>query len=87
MPPLSHCALRTPHYYDETELTAGDNPTIGLILCADKNDLMVRYTLGEGTRQIFASRYKLHLPTENELAEEIRRELRQLASEDPETQA
>jgi predicted nuclease of restriction endonuclease-like (RecB) superfamily len=73
------------NYYDETELTAGDNPTIGLILCADKNDLMVRYTLGEGKRQIFASRYKLHLPTEKELAEEIRRELRQFASEDPET--
>jgi predicted nuclease of restriction endonuclease-like (RecB) superfamily len=70
------------NYYDETELTAGDNPTIGLILCADKNDLMVRYTLGEGKRQIFASRYKLHLPTEKELAEEIRRELRHLASED-----
>jgi predicted nuclease of restriction endonuclease-like (RecB) superfamily len=69
------------NYYDQTELTAGDNPTIGLILCADKNDLMVRYTLGEGKRQIFASRYKLHLPTEKELAEEIRRELRHFASE------
>jgi len=72
------------NFYDETELTAGDNPTIGLILCADKNDLMVRYTLGEGKRQIFASRYKLHLPTEKELAEEIRRELRHITSENPE---
>lgn len=42
------------------------------------------YTLGEGNRQIFANRYRLHLPTEMELAEEIRRELRHLDSEEPE---
>jgi predicted nuclease of restriction endonuclease-like (RecB) superfamily len=69
------------NYYDETQLTKGDNPTIGLLLCADKNDLMVKYTLGKENRQIFASRYKLHLPTEKELAEEIRRELRQIQDE------
>ena len=39
---------------------------------------MVRYTLGKENRQIFASRYKLHLPSERELAEEIRRELREV---------
>ena len=66
------------NYYDETQRTAGDNPTLGLILCVDKNDLMVRYTLGKENRQIFASRYKLHLPSERELAEEIRRELREV---------
>jgi predicted nuclease of restriction endonuclease-like (RecB) superfamily len=64
------------NYYDETQRTAGDNPTLGLILCVEKNDLVVRYTLGKENRRIFASRYKLHLPTEEELAQEIRRELR-----------
>lgn len=69
------------NYYDENQLTPGDNPTIGLILCADKNDLMVRYTLGKASRQIFASRYKLHLPTEKELAAEIQRELREVCGQ------
>ena len=64
------------NYFDETQRTAGDGPTLGLILCVEKNDLMVRYTLGKENRRIFASRYKLHLPSEEELAAEIRRELR-----------
>lgn len=76
------------NYYDEAERTAGDGPTLGLILCADKNDLMVKYTVGKENQQIFASRYKLHLPSEKELAAEIRRELdavdRQQAGCDPE---
>ncbi|MGO9307676.1 MAG: PDDEXK nuclease domain-containing protein [Spirochaetia bacterium] len=63
------------NYFDDTQRTSDDNPTLGLILCVDKNDLMVRYTLGKANRQIFASRYKLHLPSEKELATEIRREL------------
>jgi predicted nuclease of restriction endonuclease-like (RecB) superfamily len=66
------------NYYDESERTPGDSPTIGLILCADKNDLMVRYTLGKHGARIFASRYKLYLPSEKELAAEIRRELEQV---------
>lgn len=65
------------NYYDAERRTEGDNATIGLILCADKNEAVVRYTLGETNAQVFASRYQLHLPTEQELAEEIRRELRQ----------
>lgn len=64
------------HYYDRERRTAGDGPTIGLIRCTDKNDAVVRYTLGDEDRQIFASRYRLHLPSEEELAAEIRRELR-----------
>ena len=64
------------HYYDRERRTAGDGPTVGLILCTDKNDAVVRYTLGEDQRQIFASRYQLYLPSEEELAAEIRRELR-----------
>ena len=68
------------NYYDAERRTEGDNATIGLILCADKNETVVKYTLGEANAQIFASRYKLHLPSEQELAEEIRRELRQVRS-------
>jgi predicted nuclease of restriction endonuclease-like (RecB) superfamily len=64
------------NYYDRARRTAGDGPTLGLILCTDKNDTVVRYTLGDENRRIFASRYRLHLPTEEELAAEINRELR-----------
>jgi hypothetical protein len=65
------------NYYDQERRTLGDNPTLGLILCTDKNDAVVRYTLGPDQQQkIFASRYKLHLPTEAELKTELQRELK-----------
>ena len=67
------------NYYDRERRTKGDNPTLGLILCSDKNDAVVRYTLDEGQRKIFASRYKLYVPTEAELRAEIRREVKALA--------
>jgi predicted nuclease of restriction endonuclease-like (RecB) superfamily len=67
------------NYYDHERRTKGDNPALGLILCTDKNDAVVRYTLGpDQQKKIFASRYKLYLPTEAELQAEIRRELRLL---------
>jgi len=67
------------NYYNRERRTRGDNPTLGLILCTDKNDAVVRYTLGEEQqKRVFASRYKLHLPTEAELRAELRRELRLL---------
>jgi predicted nuclease of restriction endonuclease-like (RecB) superfamily len=69
------------NYYDREKRTAGDNPTLGLILCTDKNDAVVKYTLGAGQEEtIFASRYKLHLPSEAELKAEVRRELKQITS-------
>jgi hypothetical protein len=49
----------------------GDNPPIGIILCADKSEAIVRYTLAEDNKQIFASKYMLYLPTEQELKNEI----------------
>lgn len=73
------------NYYDQECCAEDDNPTLGLILCTDKNDAVVRYTLGPNQHnKIFASRYKLHLPTEAELQAEIRREMSylQLSSED-----
>jgi predicted nuclease of restriction endonuclease-like (RecB) superfamily len=67
------------NYYDRERRTPGDQPTLGLILCTDKNDAVVRYTLSEDQqKKIFASRYKLHLPSEAELRAELRRELKQL---------
>lgn len=62
------------NYYDRELKQSDDNPTVGLILCEDKKDVVVRYTLAQGNKQIFASRYKLYLPTERELIEEMRRE-------------
>jgi predicted nuclease of restriction endonuclease-like (RecB) superfamily len=65
--------------YYQRELTAPDeNPPIGIVLCADKSEAVVRYALPEGNTQIFASRYKLHLPTEEELAAELQRERQQI---------
>jgi predicted nuclease of restriction endonuclease-like (RecB) superfamily len=61
--------------YYQRELTATDeNPPVGIILCTDKSEAVVRYTLPEDNQQIFASRYKLYLPTEKELADELQRE-------------
>jgi len=68
------------NYYDRERRTEGDNPTLGLILCPDKNDAVVKYTLGEQQeRNIFTRRYQLYLPTVEELENELRRELRFLA--------
>ncbi len=68
------------NYFDRERRTEGDNPTLGLILCTDKNDAVVRYTLGpDQEKKIFASRYKLYLPTVSELRTELRRELRELS--------
>lgn len=61
------------HYYERTQRNEGDNPPIGLVLCADKSDSLVEYTLPEGETQVFASKYKLYLPSEQELREELRR--------------
>lgn len=50
------------NYFDRERRSEGDGPTLGLILCTDKNDAVVQYTLGEANKAIFASRYKLYLP-------------------------
>lgn len=59
------------NYYTRELMNEGDNPPIGLVLCADKSDSVVRYTLPEDNTQIFASKYKLYLPTEEELRKEL----------------
>lgn len=59
------------NYYTRELMNEGDNPPIGIVLCADKSDAVVRYTLSEENTQIFASKYKLYLPTEEEFKKEL----------------
>lgn len=60
------------NYYDRTEKLPEENSTIGILLCADKNDAVVRYTLPEDEKNIIASKYELYLPSEKQLLEEIK---------------
>lgn len=66
------------HYYERELMNEGDNPPIGIVLCADKSESIVKYTLPENETQIFASKYKLYLPSEEELSQELQREYRAL---------
>ena len=68
------------HYYERELMNEGDNPPIGIVLCADKSDAVVRYTLPEGETQVFASKYKLYLPTEEELLKEVKKEYKAMES-------
>lgn len=60
--------------FDEQVRQPGDNPTIGLILCSERNEAVARYSLLAGSEQIFASRYQPWLPTEAELQAELTRD-------------
>ena len=60
------------NYYTRELMNEGDNPPIGIVLCADKSDAIVKYTLPESNNQIFASKYFTYLPTEEELKRELR---------------
>jgi predicted nuclease of restriction endonuclease-like (RecB) superfamily len=64
--------------FDDRFTSPGDNPTIGLILCAQKNDAVARYSVLSESKQIFAAKYVKYLPTEAELRQEIQRERRLL---------
>lgn len=63
--------------FDDLKKSADDNPTIGILMCADKDETVVKYSVLEGSRQIFASKYLPYLPTE----EELRRELENRATD------
>lgn len=60
--------------YEEQIRQENDNPTIGLILCSEKNNAVAKYSLLKDSKQIFASMYKTFLPTEKQLKQEIERE-------------
>ena len=64
------------HYYDREVKQNDENPAIGILLCADKKDAVVKYTLPKDNKQIFASKYKLYLPDKKVLQQEIKKLLR-----------
>jgi hypothetical protein len=65
---------------DDLKRGSDDNPTVGIILCAQKDASVVRYSVLHENEQLFASRYKLVLPSEEELRAELERERTQLTS-------
>jgi predicted nuclease of restriction endonuclease-like (RecB) superfamily len=67
--------------FDEQQRGPGDNPTVGIILCAVKDATIVRYSVLHGSEKVFATRYKLVLPSEEELRAELIREQRLIAEQ------
>ena len=59
------------NYYTRYQMSEGDNPPVGLLLCAQKSDTLVQLTLPEDNQQIYAAKYMPYMPT----VEELRREL------------
>ena len=68
-------------FFEDQLKQPGDNPTIGLILCTEKNRTIVKYSLLNDSKQIFASKYLMYLPTAKQLEQEIQREREQLEQE------
>ncbi len=64
--------------FDDLKRGEGDNPTVGLILCAEKDEIVARYSILHESQQMFASKYMLYLPTEEELKRELARERDQI---------
>ena len=64
--------------FDNLKRGEDDNPTIGVILCAEKDETMAKYSVLSENDQLFASKYKLILPTEEELTAELERNVRYL---------
>ena len=60
--------------YDELKRTEGDNPTIGIVLCAETSQDIAKYSILNGSKQLFASKYLTYLPSEEQLRNEIERQ-------------
>ena len=65
------------NYYDRVEKADFEKPTIGILLCADKNNAVVKYSLPEDNKHIITSKYELYLPTEKELLNALKKEINQ----------
>lgn len=65
-------------YYKKNEMTLGDNPPVGILLCTDKGSQMVEYALSGMDNQLFVSTYMLHLPDKNKLEEFILKEIKEM---------
>ena len=70
------------NYYDRIEKLPHENPTIGILLCANKNDAVVKFTLPEDEKHIVATQYNLYLPTEKQLLDEVNKELESFEGKD-----
>jgi predicted nuclease of restriction endonuclease-like (RecB) superfamily len=68
------------NYYREQEMTEGDNPPVGLILCAQKNDTLVRYATTGMAEQLFVGKYQMNLPSEEELRQLVQEEQERLSN-------
>ncbi len=66
--------------FEEKTRITGDNPTIGIVLCSEKNDAVVKYSVLSENKRLFASKYKLYLPSEKELIAELKQERKALES-------
>ena len=64
--------------YDELEKGEDDNPTIGMILCSEKNEAIARYSVLNDSKQIFASKYQLTLPTKEELEDYLQKKRKRI---------
>ena len=60
--------------YEEQYRNSDDNPTLGIVLCSKRNEAVVKYSVLNDSKQLFASKYLLYLPSEDELKKEIERE-------------
>jgi hypothetical protein len=60
----------------DLKTTSGDNPTLGIVLCADTDEDIARYSILHGNEQLFASKYKIYMPSEEELRAEIENQKR-----------
>ena len=67
--------------FEDNMKTATDYPTIGIILCSEKNETIVKYSVLNESQQLFASKNKLYLPTEEELKKEVEQEVLQFKLE------
>ncbi len=66
------------NYFDRFEKQSFENPTIGVLLCADKNDAVVKISLPENNTSILASKYQLYLPSEQQLLDELKTEMKKI---------
>lgn len=57
--------------YDDLKRVEGDSPTLGIVLCAETDEDIAKYSILNGNEQLFASKYKLYMPSEEELRREI----------------
>ena len=71
-------------WFEDNLRTSTDNPTIGIILCSEKNETIIKYSILKESKQLFTSKYKLYLPTAEEFKKEIETELLQFKLENKE---